>query len=88
LLLRGFSNLSIARVILVVVLPVVLPLAVVLKPTPVAIGIASPTTRTTVDCILAVFRLAPTSVSVVVASNRHTMIAVRVAALVGMSKRY
>ena len=72
-----------------VVLPVVITLPVgVLKMTPVPIGIANPTTRTAINCVLAMFRLAPTSVAVVVAANPHAMIAVRVAALVGMSKRY
>jgi hypothetical protein len=82
-----FSSLSVA-VVLVVVLPVVVPLPVgVLIMTPVPIGIANPTTRTAINFVFAIFRLAPTSVPVVVAVNPHAMIAVRVAALVGMSKR-
>jgi hypothetical protein len=76
-------------VVLVVVLSVRAPFPVgVLKMTPVPIGIAYPPTRTAVNCALAIFRLAPTSVPVVVAVDPHAMIAVRVAALVGMSKRH
>jgi hypothetical protein len=82
----GFSSLSVA-VVLVVVLPVRVPFPVgVLKMTPVPIGIAYPTTRMAINCVLAIFRLAPTSVPVVVAANPHAVIAVRVAALVGMGK--
>jgi hypothetical protein len=76
-------------VVLVVVLPVVVLLPVgVLKTTPVPIGIANPTTPAAINCVLAIFGLAPTSVPVVVASNPHAVIAVRVAALVGVSQRY
>ena len=76
-------------VVLVVVLPVVLALRVgVLKMTPVTVGIANPTTPTAINCVFAIFRLAPTSVPVVVAANPHAMIAVCVAALVAVSKRY
>ena len=76
-------------IVLVVVLPVVVPFPVrVLEMTPVPIGIANPTTLTAIDRVLAIFRLAPTPVSVVVAANPYAMIAVRVTALVGMSKRY
>jgi hypothetical protein len=60
----------------------------VFKTTPVPIGIANPTTLTAINRVLVIFRLAPTPVSVVVAANAHAMIAVRVTALVGMSKRY
>jgi hypothetical protein len=71
------------------VLPVAVPLPVgVFKMTPVPVGIANPMTLTAINCVLAIFRLAPTSVSVAIAANPHTMIAVLVAALVGMSKRY
>jgi hypothetical protein len=70
-------------------LPMVLPFSVgVLKMTPVSVGIANPTTGTRIHCAPAIFRLAPTSVPVVVASNPHTMIAVRVATLVSVSKRH
>jgi len=89
--LRGWSSLLIrlVRVVLVVVLAVVSILPVgVLKMTPVSIGVANPTARPAVERVPAVFRLAPTSVPVVVALDPHAMIAVRVAALVGMSKRY
>lgn len=80
--------LSIA-VVLIVVLPVVVSLPVgVLKMTPVPIGVANPPTSTTINYVLAVFRLSPTSVPVVVAGYPHAMIAVRVTALVGMSKRH
>jgi len=76
-------------VVLVVVLPARVPLpAGVFKTTPVPIGIAYPPTRTAVNCVFAVFRLPPTSVPVVVAANPHAMIAVCVAALVAVSKRY
>jgi len=71
------------------VLPVVVfPPVGVLKMTPVPIGIANPTTLTTINSVLAIFRLAPTSIPIVVAPNPHAMIAVRVAALVSVSKRH
>jgi hypothetical protein len=75
-------------VIIVVVLAVVArPPVGVLKMTPVTIGIANPTTFTAIICVLAIFRLAPTSVTVPIAVDAHAMIAVRVAALVGVSER-
>lgn len=83
-----FPGLSVVGV-LVVVVPVRVPFpAGVLKMTPIPIGVAYPTARMAINCFLAVFRLAPTFVSVVVAFDAHAMIAVRVAALVGMSERY
>jgi hypothetical protein len=76
-------------IVLVVVLPVVVPLPVrVLIMTAVPIGIADPTTRTAINRVLAVFRLTPAFVPVVVAADPHAVIAVRVATLVGMSKRH
>jgi hypothetical protein len=89
LLLRGFSSSLSVAVVLVVVLAVMVFLPVgVLKMTPVPIGIANPTTLTAINFVVAIFRLAPTSIAVVVAANPHAMISIRVTALVGMSKRH
>ena len=60
----------------------------IFKMTPISIGIAYPPTWTAVNFVLAIFRFPPTSVPVVVAANPHAMIAVCVAALVGVSKRH
>ena len=85
--LRELALPSSVTVVLVVVLPVVLP-ARVFEMTPVPVGIAYPPTWSAVNCVFAVFRLPPTSISVAVAFNPHAMIAVCVAALVGVRKRY
>jgi hypothetical protein len=85
---RGSPACLPVAVVLVVALPVVVALRVgVLKMTPVTVGIANPTTPTAINCVFAIFRLAPTSVPVVIAPNPHAVITVCVAALVGMSKR-
>jgi hypothetical protein len=80
-------RLSVAVVVVVVLMVRVLSSLGVLEMTPVAIGIAHPSAWATVNFIPAVFRLAPTSVSVVIALDPHAVIAVCVAALVSVRKR-
>jgi hypothetical protein len=85
--MEGFPGLSVA--VAVAVLPMRIPFpASVLVMTPVSIGVANPTAWMTINSLLAMFRLAPTSVAIMVASDTDTMVAVRVTALVGMAKRY
>ena len=85
--MEGFPGLSVA--VAVVVLPMRIPFpAGVLVMTPVPIGVANPTARMTINSLLAMFRLAPAFVAIMVACNTDTMVAVRVTALVGMAKRY
>jgi hypothetical protein len=85
--MEGFPGLSVA--VAVVVLPMRIPFpASVLVMTPVSIGVANPTAWMTINSPLTMFRLAPTIVAIMVASDTDTMVAVRVTALVGMAKRY
>jgi len=85
--MEGFLGLSVA--VAVVVLPMRIPFpASVFVMTPVSIGVANPTAWMTINGLLTMFRLAPTFVAIMVASDADTMVAVRVTALVGMAKRY
>ena len=85
--MEGFPGLSVS--VAVAVLPMRIPFpAGVLVMTPVSIGVANPTAWMTINRLLTMFRLAPTIVAIMVASDTDTMVAVRVAALVGVAKRY
>jgi hypothetical protein len=85
--MERFPGLSVA--VAVVVLPMRIPFpASVLVMTPVPIGVANPTAWMNINSLPTMFRLAPTFVSIMVASDTDTMVAVRVTALVRMAKRY
>ena len=82
--MEGFPGLTVA----VAVLPMRIPFpASVLVMTPVPIGVANPTAWMTINSLPTMFRLTPTLVAIMVASDTDTMVAVSVTALVGMAKR-
>lgn len=87
-------NLSVTVTVTVTVM-VTLTVLVVVPPrvhvfimTAVPIRIANPPAWRAVDSIFTIFRLPPTSVSIVVAGNAHAMISVRVTALISMCQSH
>lgn len=72
--------------VVVVVVPMGVPFpAGIFVVTSIAVGVANPPARRVVDIPIAILRLAPTPITIMVASDSNAVVAIRIASLVSVS---